>query len=115
MRSETYSTLNEERIASEQIDFAVDHCLKVSLQITDTPEFEFVIFHPYALLNDLFDGPSVIGCIERNHSGFSTNQMVRIKLSTVTFVEILPVRFKPSLDRWKLFETGMEYEYITHS
>ena len=104
MNIETYSSLNDEQIHLEQIEFAIDHCLKISFQLNDTSQFEFAIFHPYALLTDVFADASIIGLMERNHAGSSINQIARIKLSTITFIEILPADFNPNHVLWRTFE-----------
>ena len=85
----------------DEFEYAIKNRLKVEFQMMDTPEDEFILFHPYATLNDLFDGISIIGLVEKHHTNPTTNYIARPKVKGVKFVRIMQDHFQPNHDLWK--------------
>lgn len=91
----------EDCSVQKQIEYAIHHNMKIRFQTEDTPEYKFILFHPYALLLDLFDGLSVIGLVEKHYIDLAHDYMARPALNSITFVEVLDVNFRPNHELWR--------------
>ena len=89
-----------------EFEYAIKNRLKVEFQMTDTPEDKLILFHPYATLNDLFDGISIIGLVEKHHTDPKTNYIARPTVKGVKKVKILSDHFQPNHELWKGLQLG---------
>lgn len=84
----------------EKIRTAITEKRKVNLQMQDTEEDKFILFHPYAIVSDLFnDELSILGLIEKHHTSDEINYYRRPTLKGIKTIELLDDRFEP-LENW---------------
>ena len=78
------------------IEDAIHHRRKINFRMTDTPEGSYILFHPYALIEDLIAGEnSVMGLVEKHHTSTDTNYLRRPTVRGMIEVIVLQDQFEP--------------------
>jgi len=98
--------LTEDITIRKTIEDAIRKRLKIRLQMEHTPQNQFILFHPYALLSNSFDDQFIIGLVERHHINGLTSNIAKQKLSLITFAEALDVNFEPKHELWSSLDIG---------
>lgn len=84
----------------ESFQFAISYKRKVHFRMEGTPEGAYILFHPYALTNDLFkDEVSIVGLVERHHTEAETNYFGRPTLKSILEIIVTDDIFEP-VDNW---------------
>jgi hypothetical protein len=82
-------------------EYAVRNGLKVRLQMENTPDGQYILFWPYAALDDLINGIEYLGLLERHYSDPNTGYLAWPILRCVKHVEVLDETFEqPERNTW---------------
>ncbi len=85
----------------KKFDHAIRNSLKVRLQMVDTPDDKYILFWPYAVLNDLINGIEYIGLLEHHYSDPNTGYIAWPILLGIKNVLVLDEKFEqPPRDSW---------------
>jgi hypothetical protein len=82
-------------------EYAVRHGRKVHLQMMDTPDDQYILFRPYAILDDLINGREYLGMLERHYSDPNTEYLAWPILLGIKTVKVLEDKFEQEeRDTW---------------
>jgi hypothetical protein len=83
------------------MEHATRHSHKVRLRMVDTPDDQYILFWPYAVLDDLINGREYLGMLERHYSDPNTGYLAWPILSRIRAVEVLDDKFvQPERASW---------------
>lgn len=91
----------KERELMELLERAIRNRLKIHLQMGNTDEGQFILFHPHAELIDAFTGASYPGLIEKHYSHEATNFFAWPRLSGIKTVLLTNETFQPDHKIWE--------------
>lgn len=94
------------------LEKAVRDRVKVNIQMQDTISGQFVLFHPYAIVKDLFtDDISVFGLVEKHYMTTEQNYFKRPTLKGLKTVNLLKEKFTP-ISNWIDIMNTQTFEII---